>query len=143
MFYSFEMLYAVKATSPWRFRRFCCAPYAAIFLVCVDILLAGLVFLAIQIGNLKSQLLYEKIKILYRPIFFHFFTFNLKNIFRNSENLRYTLISIGVLLGVVVIANLYTWSRIVQSIIFSQRRRLQMRVGRLQSVRAEGYLQVY
>ena len=51
-------IYIVKATSPWRFRRFCCAPYAAIFLVCVDVLFAGLVFLAIQIGNLKSQILY-------------------------------------------------------------------------------------
>lgn len=60
---------------------------------------------------------------------------------RNFDNLRYILIAIGVLLGAVVIANLYTWSRIVQALIFSQRRRLQMSVGRLQTVRAEGYLQ--
>ena len=62
--------------------------------------------------------------------------------FSNSNHVRYTLIAIGVVLGVVVIANVYTWSRIVKSLIFSQRRKLLRIIGRLQSVRAEGYLQV-
>lgn len=107
----------LKSTSPWKFRRFCCIPYAAIFLICIDILLAGLVFLAI----------YQNAEIEDRIV--------------NSNHVQYTLIAIGVFLGVVIIANGYTWGRIVKSLLFSQRRKLLRIIGRLQSVRAEGYLQ--
>ena len=48
----------IKSTSPWRFRRICCAPYAAIFLICVDILLAALVFMAMyQMGDVDNSTL--------------------------------------------------------------------------------------
>lgn len=61
---------------------------------------------------------------------------------RNSNLLQYTLIAIAVILGVVAVANLYTWTRIVKNLIFSQRKKLQRSVYQMQSLRAEGYLQV-
>ncbi len=133
--------WAVKSTSPWRFRRFCCVPYAAIFLICVDILLAGLVFLAIyQKEGIEDRIMWVNETILWRLNKLEILTSDYP--FSNSNHVSYTLIAIGVVLGVVVIANVYTWSRIVKSLIFSQRRKLLRIIGRLQSVRAEGYLQV-
>jgi ankyrin repeat-rich membrane spanning protein len=67
----------------------------------------------------------------------------INNCIRGAENvLQAVLITIGVALGVVMVANLYTWSRIVKSLVMSQRRKLQKSVAQLHSVRAEGYLQV-
>lgn len=132
----------MKSTAPWRFRRFCCIPYAAIFIICVDILLAGLVFLAIYQMEIDDQIVYILIFISLLLPFFCFIVTLFVVLFSNSDNVRYTLIAIGIVLGVVVIANVYTWSRIVKSMVFSQRRKLQRIISRLQSVRAEGYLQV-
>lgn len=51
------------------------------------------------------------------------------------------MISIAVLLAVSVIANLYTWSRTLQSLVFSQRRQLRRRIARLETLKSEGFLQ--
>ena len=51
-------LCSVKSSAPWRFRRFCCVPYFAIFLVCVDVLLAGVVLLILYFtGDFPDQTL--------------------------------------------------------------------------------------
>ena len=129
----------VKSTSPWRFRRFCCVPYFAIFLVCVDILLAGLALLALYfIGKVDTKTWWVNNQVI---LLFNLIS-SLPFWTRDSEVLRFSLITIGVILVVVIIANLYTWSRIVLALIVSQRKKLQMNVTRLHSLRAEGYLQV-
>lgn len=51
------------------------------------------------------------------------------------------MISIGLFLAFSVIANLYTWSRTFQSLIFSQRRQLRRRIARLETLKSEGFLQ--
>lgn len=51
------------------------------------------------------------------------------------------MISIGVLLAVSIIANLYTWCRTLQSLVFSQRRQLRRRIAKLETLKSEGFLQ--
>lgn len=46
--FTLPCVYAVKPTASWKFRKLCCIPYAVIFLVCVDILIAGLAILALH-----------------------------------------------------------------------------------------------
>ncbi|XP_042204947.1 kinase D-interacting substrate of 220 kDa B-like isoform X3 [Homarus americanus] len=51
------------------------------------------------------------------------------------------LITLGVLAAVVVVANLHTLARMVGSLIFSHRRHLLRAVSKLDTIKAEGYLQ--
>jgi ankyrin repeat-rich membrane spanning protein len=51
------------------------------------------------------------------------------------------MISIALLLAVSIIANLYTWSRTFQSLIFSQRKQLRRRIARLETLKSEGFIQ--
>lgn len=51
------------------------------------------------------------------------------------------LITLGVLAAVVVVANLHTLARMFGSLIFSHRRHLIRRVAKLDTIKAEGYLQ--
>ena len=51
------------------------------------------------------------------------------------------MISIALLLAVSVVANLYTWSRTLQSLIFSQRRQLRRKIAKLETLKSEGFLQ--
>ncbi|KAG0717264.1 Kinase D-interacting substrate [Chionoecetes opilio] len=51
------------------------------------------------------------------------------------------LITLGVLVAVVVVANLHTLVRMVGALVFSHRRHLLRGVARLDTIKAEGYLQ--
>lgn len=51
------------------------------------------------------------------------------------------LISIALLLGISIIANLYTWSITLKSLIFSQRRQLRRHIAKLETLKSEGFLQ--
>lgn len=51
------------------------------------------------------------------------------------------LITLGVLVAVVVVANLHTLVRMVGALVFSHRRHLLRAVAKLDTVKAEGYLQ--
>lgn len=56
--------------------------------------------------------------------------------------LQIILITIGLLLSVAFVANLYTWSRIIRALMFSQRRHLQRSIANLETLKSEGFLQV-
>lgn len=51
------------------------------------------------------------------------------------------MISIGLVLAISIIANLYTWSRTLQALVFSQRRHLQRRISKLETLKSEGFIQ--
>lgn len=51
------------------------------------------------------------------------------------------MITIALILGVSVVANLYTWSRTMQALVFSQRRHLQRNISKLETLKSEGFTQ--
>ena len=55
--------------------------------------------------------------------------------------LSFSLISIAVIVGLVLVANAQTFFRVIKSLMFSQRRHLQSAIAKLDVVKSEGYLQ--
>jgi ankyrin repeat-rich membrane spanning protein len=55
--------------------------------------------------------------------------------------LKIILITDALLLGVATVANLYTWSKLVKAVLFSQRRHLQRTIAKLETLKSEGFLQ--
>ena len=55
--------------------------------------------------------------------------------------LTFSLISIAVIIGLVLVANAQTFFRVIKSLIFSQRKHLQGAIAKLDVVKSEGYLQ--
>lgn len=47
----------------------------------------------------------------------------------------------ALLLGVLTVANLYTWSKLLRTVFFSQRRHLQKSISKLETLKSEGFLQ--
>ena len=47
----------------------------------------------------------------------------------------------ALLLSVATVANVYTWSRLIKSVLFSQRRHLQRTIAKLEILKSEGFLQ--
>ena len=55
--------------------------------------------------------------------------------------MTFSLISIAVIIGLVLVANAQTFFRVIKSLIFSQRKHLQGAIAKLDVVKSEGYLQ--
>ncbi|XP_066998257.1 kinase D-interacting substrate of 220 kDa B [Anabrus simplex] len=107
-----------KSTSSWRWRRLCCLPYAIIFEISFICLLVGAVVLTEFLqdtGDHSGSL--------------------------DETTAKVILITIGLLLGIGIVANLYTWSQMLQAVVFSQRRHLQRAIARLDTLKSEGFLQ--
>lgn len=51
------------------------------------------------------------------------------------------MITIGLVLAISIIANLYTWSRTLKALVFSQRRHLQRSISKLETLKSEGFIQ--
>ncbi|KAF5290012.1 hypothetical protein FQR65_LT11678 [Abscondita terminalis] len=112
---------SVKSAS-WRLRKLCCVPSAVIFEGTFTCLLLGICALTIFLLDLKSV-----------------------NVNKPTEAERLSLHVIMILsalvLGIATVANLYTWNRMIASLIFSQRRQLQRSIAKLDTLKSEGFLQ--
>ncbi|XP_025995855.1 kinase D-interacting substrate of 220 kDa B isoform X3 [Solenopsis invicta] len=107
-----------KSTTTWKWRRLCCLPYVVIFEFCLCSLLVGISILTvylIDISNDKSTIEHVTAHII--------------------------MISIALVLAISIIANLYTWSRTLQALVFSQRRHLQRSIAKLETLKSEGFIQ--
>lgn len=51
------------------------------------------------------------------------------------------MITVALILAVSIIANLYTWNRTLQALVFSQRRHLQRSISKLETLKSEGFIQ--
>lgn len=51
------------------------------------------------------------------------------------------MITVALILAVSIIANLYTWSRTLKALVFSQRRHLQRSISKLETLKSEGFIQ--
>ncbi|XP_018338042.1 PREDICTED: kinase D-interacting substrate of 220 kDa isoform X2 [Trachymyrmex septentrionalis] len=107
-----------KSTTTWKWRHLCCLPYVVIFEFCLCSLLVGISILTvylIDISNDKSTI--ERV------------------------TAHIIMISIALVLAISIIANLYTWSRTLQALVFSQRRHLQRSISKLETLKSEGFIQ--
>ncbi|KAG8319111.1 hypothetical protein J6590_098338 [Homalodisca vitripennis] len=111
---------ALKSTSSWRWRKLCCLPNIIFFELCYAAALVGGVVLTIYIAEYG------------RPSYEH-----------KLEEMTCQIV-LGMCLLVVVllvVANLYTISRVIKSLLFSQRRQLQRAIAKLDTLKSEGFLQ--
>lgn len=145
---------AQGSSSPWKYRRLCCMPYIVIFFVTLICLvtvgvLAGVFGFHAETSS-PDELARAK-------------RFAGESDLSDDEDFTSTesgeeedyidtrpyhgalmnplLITLGVLVAVVVIANLHTLARMFGSLIFSHRRHLLRAVSKLDTIKAEGYLQ--
>lgn len=73
-----------------------------------------------------------------RSSYFAFFVFR-PTIERVTAHI--IMITIALVLAVSIVANLYTWSRTLQALVFSQRRHLQRSISKLETLKSEGFIQ--
>ncbi|XP_072767062.1 uncharacterized protein Arms isoform X2 [Anoplolepis gracilipes] len=107
-----------KSTTKWKWRHLCCLPYIIIFEFCFCSLLFGLSVLTVYFIDISS---------------------NEPTIDRVTAHI--IMITIGLVLAISIIANLYTWSRILKALVFSQRRHLQRSISKLETLKSEGFIQ--
>ncbi|KYQ48723.1 hypothetical protein ALC60_12229 [Trachymyrmex zeteki] len=107
-----------KSTTTWKWRRLCCLPYVVIFEFCLCSLLVGISILTVYLIDISN---------------------NKSTIDRVTAHI--IMISIVLVLAISIIANLYTWSRTLQALVFSQRRHLQRSIAKLETLKSEGFIQ--
>ncbi|XP_015439222.1 PREDICTED: kinase D-interacting substrate of 220 kDa [Dufourea novaeangliae] len=107
-----------KSTTTWKWRHLCCLPYIVIFEFCFCSLLVGISVLTVYLIDISS---------------------NEPTIERVTAHI--IMITVVLILGVSVIANLYTWNRTLQALVFSQRRHLQRSISKLETLKSEGFIQ--
>ncbi|XP_076173301.1 ankyrin repeat-rich membrane spanning isoform X4 [Ptiloglossa arizonensis] len=107
-----------KSTTTWKWRHLCCLPYIVIFEFCFCSLLVGISVLTVYLIDISSS----------EP-----------TIERVTAHI--IMITVALILAVSVIANLYTWSRTLQALVFSQRRHLQRSISKLETLKSEGFIQ--
>ncbi|XP_017763227.1 PREDICTED: kinase D-interacting substrate of 220 kDa isoform X5 [Eufriesea mexicana] len=107
-----------KSTTTWKWRHLCCLPYIVIFEFCFCSLLVGISVLTIYLIDISSS----------EP-----------TIERVTAHI--IMITVALILAVSIIANLYTWNRTLQAVVFSQRRHLQRSISKLETLKSEGFIQ--
>ncbi|KAJ8917768.1 hypothetical protein NQ315_010674 [Exocentrus adspersus] len=113
----------VKSSSSWTWRKMCCLPYVALFEITFIMIITGTCALTIYLIHVNSSKEQEESD---RII---------------SFTLQIVLIVAALLLGVTTVANLYTWSKLLKTVFFSQRRHLQRSISKLETLKSEGFLQ--
>ncbi|XP_066960027.1 kinase D-interacting substrate of 220 kDa B isoform X4 [Macrobrachium rosenbergii] len=142
-------------SAPWKYRRLCCMPYIVIFFVTLVCLVTVFVIAGIYGFHAETPLDEE-------PPTMTVPSNNDADMTAEDENasgesveeddyvdtrpfhghlMNPLLITLGVLVAMVVVANLHTLARMFGSLIFSHRRHLLRAVSKLDTIKAEGYLQ--
>uniref|UniRef100_A0A6P7H744 Uncharacterized protein LOC114347007 n=1 Tax=Diabrotica virgifera virgifera TaxID=50390 RepID=A0A6P7H744_DIAVI len=109
-----------KSASSWTYRKVCCLPYVVFFEVTLLMLLTGTCALTIYLIHVSATTTVTDI---------------------NEFTLKMILVVAALLLGVACLANMYTWSRMLKALLFSQRRHLQRSISKLETLKSEGFLQ--
>ncbi|XP_020296518.1 kinase D-interacting substrate of 220 kDa isoform X3 [Pseudomyrmex gracilis] len=107
-----------KSTTKWKWRRLCCLPYIVIFEFCFCSLLVGISVLTVYLIDIAKD----------EP-----------TIERTTAHI--IMITIALVLAISIIANLYTWCRTLQALVFSQRKHLQRSITNLEILKSEGFIQ--
>ncbi|CAH1112571.1 unnamed protein product [Psylliodes chrysocephalus] len=110
----------IKSSSCWTWRKVCCVPYVVFFEMSFLMILSGTGALVIYIIHVSSSATISVV---------------------SEFTLEMILIVAALLLGVACLANMYTWTRMLKAIFFSQRRHLQRSIAKLETLKSEGFLQ--
>ncbi|KAL2720804.1 kinase D-interacting substrate of 220 kDa isoform X5 [Vespula squamosa] len=107
-----------KSTTTWKWRHLCCLPYVVIFEFCFCSLLIGISVLTVYLIDMSN---------------------NERTIEKVTAHI--IMITVALVLIISIIANLYTWSRTLKALVFSQRRHLQHSISKLETLKSEGFIQ--
>ncbi|KAL0272477.1 UNVERIFIED_CONTAM: hypothetical protein PYX00_005429 [Menopon gallinae] len=110
---------SVKAASSWKWRKACCVPHILIFELALFLFLFEICLITIYFTH----------------------SYDSSDLVMTEISLRVTLITIGTLLAVALVANTYTLSHMMKAIVFSQRRHLQKTISKLDTLKSEGFIQ--
>ena len=136
---------AVKTTSPSSLRKLCCIPYAYFYLFSYLLTITEIILIVMKADGLRhNQSLTmsspesgnstEVTMLLPAPL--------LDSQDADLDRLIVSLlITLAVILGVMVVANIYTFGQTLVALVFSQRTHLQRAVAKHDVVNSEGYLQ--
>eukprot|EP00092_Neocalanus_flemingeri_P007739 GFUD01008355.1.p1 GENE.GFUD01008355.1~~GFUD01008355.1.p1 ORF type:complete len:1621 (+),score=387.09 GFUD01008355.1:109-4971(+) len=134
----------VSSTSGLRLKKFCCVPYAVIYLLSFILLIAEIVVII-----MSTETKERSVETILRPDH-NLSLSNMNNVPRRDivldtnyvDNIvHYLLIVLSVILGIILLSNVQTFVHIFKSLFFSQRSHLQRAVANQDLVKSEGYLQ--
>ncbi|KAK9732317.1 Ankyrin repeats (3 copies) [Popillia japonica] len=108
-----------KSSSSWKWRKICCIPYVCIFEISFACILIASCALTMYMLDYSDPAANEE----------------------EMMTLRIILIITALVLCIASVANLYTWTRMFGSLVFSQRRHLQRTISKLDTLKSEGFLQ--
>ena len=135
---------AVKTTAPSSLRKLCCIPYAYFYLFSYLLTMTEIILIVMKADGLRhNQSLVPTspgagnstgVTLLTAPL--------LDSQDTDLDRLIVSLlITLAVILGVIMVANIYTFGQIVVALVFSQRTHLQRAVAKHDVVNSEGYIQ--
>ncbi|XP_008184045.1 kinase D-interacting substrate of 220 kDa B isoform X2 [Acyrthosiphon pisum] len=108
----------VKLTSPWKWRKLCCMPNIILFEMSFLCVLLATLIIAINNGTSFMN------------------DFSIDKAIGNV-----ILFCCGMFILLLLIGNLYTFSQLLQSLVFSQRKQLRRATSRLDTLKSEGFIQ--
>ena len=133
----------VKSSGPARLRKLCCVPYASFYLLSYVLLLAEVVLIIMKAEGLHRAS--DRISTLAHP------TIAAANATMSSDQEEMLeedrrldslvvslLIALAAILGVIMVANIYTIGQTLKALLFSQRSHLQRAVAKHDMVQSEG-----
>lgn len=113
----------------------CCLPYVVIFELCFICILLGAiavtVYLVKELPSLPSVTENSPQNT----------TAEFKAVAAQVVTLNVIIITVGLILGITFLANMYTWTQMFRALIFSQRRHLQRAIAKLDTLKSEGFQQ--
>ena len=135
---------AVKSTAPSSLRKLCCIPYVYFYLFSYFLALTEIILIVMKADGLRHNQSMQLIS---------YKSSNSSDATLPPASLTVSeaadldrlivslLITLAVILGVMVVANIYTFSQTLVALIFSQRSHLQRAVAKHEMINSEGYLQ--
>ncbi|KAF4522837.1 hypothetical protein B566_EDAN008099 [Ephemera danica] len=107
----------VQARSPWQWRKLCCVPYCLLWLLlfACSLVLSVVVFIWLNPSSQESNEV-------------------------ESLTLQALAISLGLVLSIAFVANLFTFGRALQALVLSQKRQLNRTLGTLGTLKGEGFM---
>ena len=136
---------AVKSTSASSLRKLCCIPYAYFYLFSYLLTITEIILIVMKADGLRhTQSLQMRSPESSNSTEVTLPPGHLPNYSHDTDLdqlIVSLLITLAVILGVMVVANIYTFGQTLVALIFSQRTHLQRAVAKHDVVNSEGYLQ--
>ena len=132
----------VKSSGPARLRKLCCVPYASFYLLSYVLLLAEVILIIMKAEGLHRAS--EPLSALDHPTIAatNATDSNQEEMLEEDKRLDSLvvslLIALAAILGVIMVANIYTIGQTLKALLFSQRSHLQRAVAKHDMVQSEG-----